>query len=373
MEYGAASRSDEADSSPDQEPDPDSIAALQSSNAFYVILYILMGIVAFVLYNCPSSATAPLFAKDYPTEISQGIAATVRVTCPLALWFALHSLLFIHNKEITSSWQFRLHKALLWAHALVFLVLLVAFWFIPDEFYNVYLEFSIYASGIYLILQAIFLLDCFLALNESLLANDHGKLLIGGTIVLEVVSLVGFGVCYYIFGPDGCEDNFIYISINLVVCIALVIASIFIEHASIFTASLISAYCAYLTASALMCVGECSRIAGNRQGIGLSIIAAVFTLIWAGYSAWNASKQWTHCGFEDRMFSLSFFHGMFALAALYMTMIVAHWGQNDDTFTWAVARGIRAKWVNLAATWLIMLLYLWTLVAPFVLPDREFE
>jgi hypothetical protein len=248
----------------------------------------------------------------------------------------------------------------------------VPFWFVPDAFYNVYLEFSIYASGIYLILQAIFLVKCFHTLNERLVENDQEKVLIGGTIAIGVLSAVGFGVSYYIFGPDGCDENFIYISINLVGCGLLFIVSVFVEHASIFTASLISAYCAYLTVSALSCIGECSRIAGSKQGIGFSIIAAMFTLIWAGYSAWSASRQFAECGCEDTHFSLSFFHGMFALASLYMTMIVTHWGQNDDGFTSAVGRGVRAKWVNLVAAWLIMLLYAWTIIAPKVCPSREF-
>jgi hypothetical protein len=65
----------------------------------------------------------------------------VGVTFPLALWFGIHSLICVCNKNLVHSWQFWFHATLVPLHWVGFLVLLVVFWFIPDDFYNLYLEF----------------------------------------------------------------------------------------------------------------------------------------------------------------------------------------------------------------------------------------
>jgi hypothetical protein len=235
------------------------------------------------------------------------------------------------------------------------------------------MDFAIGASGIYLIIQAVFLVARVWDWNERLVVGEHLKILICLTVILESGSLIVFGVSYYVFTKEeNCTSTYVFLSINLCVSVALFIASYVIEHGSIFCGAFISAYVCFLTVSGLMCVSECSRIAAGGQGVAFSVIASVLTLVWAGDSARGTASQFTTCGAEDQIFSLSFFHGLYALASMYITMIVTHWGQTGDDTLWQTGKGFLARWVNIGASWVIIALYVWTLIAPFVCPDREF-
>jgi hypothetical protein len=166
------------------------------------------------------------------------------------------------------------------------------------------------------------------------------------------------------------------------VCIAMFALAAWVEHGSVFTASLVCVYVAYLTIAGMMSQTQCSRIASSNQGIGFSIVAAIFTLAWAGYSAYSSTFQFEacFCSSEDetgepRIFSLSFFHVMFGGASLYVTMIVSHLGQVEESAAWATDRGDVPRWVNFGACWLVMILYIWTLVGRYTpcLRDRDWD
>lgn len=68
------------------------------------------------------------------------------------------------------------------------------------------------------------------------------------------------------------------------------------------------------------------------------------------------------------------FHAIFALAAMYMAMLLTNWelsGNPGDM--WEIGRGWTSMWVRLASKWLCEALYLWTVVAPAVLRNRDFS
>lgn len=68
-------------------------------------------------------------------------------------------------------------------------------------------------------------------------------------------------------------------------------------------------------------------------------------------------------------YNYSFFHLIFALASMYIAMLMTGWGaveQEKDRLD----VGWTSVWVKTAAEWVTALLYAWTLVAPVLLPDR---
>jgi hypothetical protein len=252
----------------------------------------------------------------------------------------------------------------------------------PDAFFEkFYLQMAMFLSGVYLVIQVFFLVDFIMGLNEKYVQEDNLKIIAIITGVFGIGALAMFGVSYYVFTKRGCSSNYIFISIHMVLSISLFILAAFLPHGSIFTASLIACYCAFLTMSGMMSQTECSRISRSGQGIGFSVIAAIFTLIWAGYSAYSSTTQFRtfcQCGNdeeEEQIFSLSFFHALFALASVYLTMIVSHWGQVEQSDAWATDRGSIPRWVNFAATWLVLLVYGWTLLGRYTpcLKDRVFD
>ncbi|NXF33019.1 SERC2 protein, partial [Nyctibius bracteatus] len=71
-------------------------------------------------------------------------------------------------------------------------------------------------------------------------------------------------------------------------------------------------------------------------------------------------------------YNYTFFHLCLLLAALYIMMTLTNWYRPDES-----SRVLRspwtAVWVKICSSWAGLLLYLWTLVAPLVLPDRDFS
>lgn len=59
---------------------------------------------------------------------------------------------------------------------------------------------------------------------------------------------------------------------------------------------------------------------------------------------------------------------------MYLAMLMSDWntisGGDDDTPP-IVDSGPASVWVKVVSGWLCLLLYGWTLVAPILLPDRE--
>lgn len=70
-------------------------------------------------------------------------------------------------------------------------------------------------------------------------------------------------------------------------------------------------------------------------------------------------------------YSYSFFHFCLVLASLHIMMTLTNWYRPNETqkmiSTWT------AVWVKICASWAGLLLYLWTLVAPLLLPNRDFN
>jgi len=73
-------------------------------------------------------------------------------------------------------------------------------------------------------------------------------------------------------------------------------------------------------------------------------------------------------------YSWSLFHLMFALATLYVMMTLTNWySPGNHISIETISANMSAVWVKMISSWLCFGLYLWTLVAPIVLQDRDFS
>jgi len=78
-------------------------------------------------------------------------------------------------------------------------------------------------------------------------------------------------------------------------------------------------------------------------------------------------------------YNFSFFHFTFLLAAMYLGMVLTNWqsisivtgeGVTDNTIL--IDQGPSAVWVKVVSSWVTLLLFIWTLIAPVVFPNRKF-
>merc|ERR1711939_1030923 len=67
------------------------------------------------------------------------------------------------------------------------------------------------------------------------------------------------------------------------------------------------------------------------------------------------------------------FNLVMVVASMYLGMIISNWGaiREGGTITNASA-GSSSMWISISSQWITMGLYLWTLVAPRLFPDRDF-
>lgn len=77
---------------------------------------------------------------------------------------------------------------------------------------------------------------------------------------------------------------------------------------------------------------------------------------------------------EDEVaYSWTMFHVMFALATLYVMMTLTNWYSPDnDSSLQDISTNPAAMWVKIISSWLCAAIYLWTMIAPLVLSDRDF-
>lgn len=71
-------------------------------------------------------------------------------------------------------------------------------------------------------------------------------------------------------------------------------------------------------------------------------------------------------------YSYTFFHLIFALASMYSAMLLTGWTSSTADSSELIDVGWTSVWVRISTEWATAVLYIWTLVAPLILPDREF-
>ncbi|KAA8586057.1 hypothetical protein FQN60_007626 [Etheostoma spectabile] len=75
---------------------------------------------------------------------------------------------------------------------------------------------------------------------------------------------------------------------------------------------------------------------------------------------------------EAVTYNYSFFHFSLLLASLYIMMTLTNWYMPDIDYQ-TMQSTMPAVWVKISSSWLGLLIYLWTLVAPVVLSNRDFS
>jgi len=66
------------------------------------------------------------------------------------------------------------------------------------------------------------------------------------------------------------------------------------------------------------------------------------------------------------------FHILMTVASMYACMLLTSWSTNEYSSTEEQFSSAESFWVKVASQWLVMILYIWTLVAPILFPDRDF-
>jgi hypothetical protein len=289
-------------------------------------------------------------------------------------------------------------------------------------------------AGFFIILQLILLVEFAYSWNESWVLNmeneeDEGGskwyyALLGCTLFMIFGSIAGTGVMYKFFAPSGCDLNTFFITFNLVMGLILCGLSLHPRvregrpSSGLLQSAVVMMYSTYLVYSAINSEpqSKCNPLTytDGTKATAL-IIGAVFTIVSVVYSTIRTASassdllgntssstdieksplvtSTTADGSvvvvdqsdgpieddeaESTVYNYTHFHLSFALGSMYICMLLTNWmtiaGTGGDGVNVNVDKGMVSVWVKMASSWVTILLYTWTLVAPALFPDREWN
>jgi hypothetical protein len=306
--------------------------------------------------------------------------------------------------------------------------------FIPNSFFIVYAQWAIYLAGIYLFVQMVSLIDAFYLWAEFWTKKfDDGNTCYGCLMIFfTLLMYTGTGYIlfysYKIFWISGCFTNKILLIIMTILPIVFTTLVLlrFHPNGSVITSGGISIYGTFLIWTAFISFPnkkanlKCNPVIGSSVSMYIQlasglIVALICTFYWSLSS--KPSKAITEAGveaivaepeedeeeiereneaneekqvrlidsvqeggendysaYEDGSYLK--FHVFMMLFAVYITPLFTNWGNTQyNKQGWEY--GDQNKWGPFAikATITIgsMLLYLWTIVAPQILTNREFD
>jgi len=285
-------------------------------------------------------------------------------------------------------------------------------------------------AGFFILIQLMLLIEFAYSWNETWLRKmedeemDGNKrfyyFLLTATFGLIGGSIAITGVMYKIFGHSSCNLNIFFITFNLIIGVVYCLLSIHPKiregrpSSGLLQSAVIFLYTTYLVWSALMSEPSedgCNPFNTYSKGPKAFslILGAIFTIISVVYSTFRAGsagedilgssasasldiekaplvKSDDAVGdgepaveddeTEGTSYNYSFFHLSFALGGMYVCMLLTNWmtisGVRDES-QYGVDSGYGSVWVKMATSWVAIGLYLWALVAPVILPDREWN
>ncbi|KAH1096285.1 hypothetical protein J1N35_013206 [Gossypium stocksii] len=384
----------------------------KSARLAYCGLFGLSLIVSWILreVGAPLLEKLPWINSSTQTKTWYQEQAVLRVSLGNFLFFAILALIMIGVKDQNDrrdSW----HHGGWIAKMVIWILLVILMFFLPNVVITVYEILSKFGAGIFLLVQVIILLDFTHSWNDAWVEKDEQKWYIALLAVSIGCYLAAFafsGILFIWFNPSGhdCGLNVFFIVMTMVLAFSFGIIALHpAVNGSLLPASVISVYCAYVCYTGLSSEPRdyvCNGLHNKASAVSLStlILGMLTTVLSVIYSALRAGSSTTFlsppsspkAGTKKPLlegddveegketmekearpvsYSYSFFHLIFALASMYSAMLLSGWTSSSDSSD-LVDVGWTSVWVRICTEWVTAALYIWTLVAPLIIPDREF-
>ncbi|CAJ0913934.1 4191_t:CDS:10 [Entrophospora sp. SA101] len=274
-----------------------------------------------------------------PEETCYGVLAVHRICFALSLFHLILGLLVFKvnstrdkRSSIQNGW---------WGPKILFwILLLVISFFIPNEFFMFWgNSISLIGAAIFILIGLVILIDCVHTWSEKCIEKWQDEesefwkyLLIGSTLSLFIGSIALTGIITILsIHPVIQEEN---------------------SRSGLSQASMVAFYCTYLI---LICNPLLDTANGTR--VTTVVIGALFTFMAIAYSTSRAATQDITSG--TRSGSL--------LAAVENGNTIQITGSDELVI---IGRSLTSVWVKVVCSWICLLLYFWSLLAPVLLPER---
>uniref|UniRef100_A0A674A5N0 Serine incorporator 2 n=1 Tax=Salmo trutta TaxID=8032 RepID=A0A674A5N0_SALTR len=384
---------------------------------------------------CQGASTIPGMENQFNCDVIVGYKSVYRMCFAMTCFFFLFSAIMVRVQSSKDP-RAAIQNGFWFFKFLILVGITVGAFFIPDgTFHTVWFYFGVVGSFIFIVIQLILLIDFAHSWNKIWVGNaeeGNSKCWFAGLLsftFLHYALAFTSGVLFYIYytQPNDCTEHKVFISLNLIFSVIISIVSILPKvqeaqpQSGLLQASLISLYTMYVTWSAMTnnpnrkCNPSLLSLVSNVSSSeptptsapgqvqwwdAQSIVGLVIFLFCTLYASIRSSsntqvnklmqtEEGGGYGGEGKVgedgvrravdneeegvtYSYSFFHFHLCLASLYIMMTLTNWYQPDTT-TQAMQSSMPAVWVKISSSWLGLGLYLWTLLAPLMFPDRDFS
>ncbi|CAM6091506.1 unnamed protein product [Calypogeia fissa] len=358
----------------------------------YGAIFLLTTIVAWMVRDYSHHALNGLSALNgcHGDHNCLGTEGVLRISLGLFTFFFTMYLTTVGTKSTNDprdSWHSGWWplKSLFW----VFTIVLP--FFIPSAFIQVYGEMARFGAGIFLVIQLLSIINFVFWWNDNWLSEKNVRRLQWAIVTVSVLayagSLGGLIIMYVWFAPAAsCSLNIFFITWTLILILVFTMISLHSKvNAGLLTSGVLALYVIFLCWSAIMsepAAVTCNtrpRQTGRADWITVvSFLLAFSAIILSTFSTGIDSKSFSikiddGQTEEDKVpYGYGFFHFVFAMGAMYFAMLFVGWNLHQTAHKWSIDVGWASVWVKIVNEWLTALVYIWCMVGPFILRDREF-
>ncbi|CAA6670270.1 unnamed protein product [Spirodela intermedia] len=326
--------------------------------------------------------------------------AVLRVSLGNFLFFTILAAIMVGIKDQKDP-RDRIHHGGWTAKIVCWCFLVFLMFFVPNGVVSFYEGISKFGSGLFLLVQVVLLLDFVHRWNDNWVNKDEQFWYLALLIVSLVCYVATFsfsGLLFHWFTPSGhdCSLNMFFIVLTLILVVVFAIVALHPKvNGSLLPASVISVYCTYLCYSGLSsepreyeCNGlhhHAKAVSTGSMTLGLltTVLSVVYSAVRAGSSTTllsppsspraGAGRGGQEEGGRAVSYSYSFFHLIFSLASMYSAMLLTGWSTSVGGESGKLVDvGWPSVWVRIVTSWATAALYMWSLVAPVLFPEREF-
>ncbi|XP_048005330.1 probable serine incorporator isoform X5 [Leguminivora glycinivorella] len=347
-----------------------------------------------------------------------GYLAVYRICFALCMFFVLMALIMIGVKSSKDP-RTGIQNGFWGIKFLVVIGGVIGAFFIPEgSFASTWMVFGMIGGFCYIIIQLVLIIDFAHSWAERWVSNYEESesrgwyaALLLAMLTCFTLALTGIVLLFVNFTQGAsCDLSKFFISINLILVVIASAVSILPAvqehnpHSGLLQSSVVSLYVMYLTWSALsnspapcnslidpnnaasfdkqaiigMVIWVCSvlyscvRTASNSSKITMSehILAKEGTEgAGADGGEGGAAKVFDNEG-DGVAYNWTFFHVVFALATLYSMMTLTNWFNPSSQL---MKENVASMWIKMSSSWLCVGIYIWTMVAPAIFPDRDFS
>jgi len=303
-------------------------------------------------------------------------------------------------------------------------------------FSSIYVYIGRFGGMLFIVLQQVILIDMAYNWNDSWISKSNDaeidepgsgqKWLVAILVSCGLLFIGSLTVLIFLFHLfSGCWSNDTFISLTLVISIIVTAVQLCSEESSLLTSGTITVYATYLAYVAVSKNPnpECNPYINENKNFDIfcGIVVTFFALAWTGWSD-TADNYLGDYRYGDSSLSDSLVEEesnknnsterreikgvvtkpesdygsredngspvmtpkqcvqswklnlIMAMISCWFAMVFTGWGRTEQDMNMSKSTPSNViMWLVISSQWFMLLLYLWTLVAPKIFPDRDFS